>query len=90
MNRLTDSTRKFICHSLGSVQVRETEALMLAIFPLRNVFRPTLPRNSRGASMYLLARGSVLAEGDYAAVSSNPVVIEAYMGSEAAELAGAH
>jgi branched-chain amino acid transport system ATP-binding protein len=38
----------------------------------------------------VLARGSVLAEGDYAAVSSNPVVIEAYMGSEAAELAGAH
>ena len=38
----------------------------------------------------VLARGSVLAEGDYAAVSSNPAVIEAYMGSEAAELAGAH
>ncbi|MFU2487726.1 ABC transporter ATP-binding protein [Thauera sp. WH-1] len=38
----------------------------------------------------VLARGAVLAEGDYAAVSSNPVVIEAYMGSEAAELAGAH
>jgi len=38
----------------------------------------------------VLARGSVLAEGDYAAVSSNPAVIEAYMGSEAAELVGAH
>ncbi|MBC9071441.1 ABC transporter ATP-binding protein [Thauera sp. CAU 1555] len=38
----------------------------------------------------VLARGAVLAEGDYAEVSSNPVVIEAYMGSEAAELAGAH
>ncbi len=38
----------------------------------------------------VLARGSVLAEGDYAAVSSNPAVIEAYMGTEAAELAGAH
>ncbi|HRP95408.1 MAG TPA: ABC transporter ATP-binding protein [Rhodocyclaceae bacterium] len=38
----------------------------------------------------VLARGAVLAEGHYAAVSSNPAVIEAYMGSEAAELAGAH
>jgi len=38
----------------------------------------------------VLARGSVLAEGDYAAVSSNPAVIEAYMGSEAVVLEGAH
>ena len=38
----------------------------------------------------VLARGSVLAEGDYATVAANPAVIEAYMGSEAAELAGAH
>ena len=37
----------------------------------------------------VLARGAVLAEGDYAAVSANPVVIEAYMGSEAAQLAAA-
>lgn len=28
----------------------------------------------------VLARGSVLAEGDYATVSSNPLVLEAYMG----------
>lgn len=28
----------------------------------------------------VLARGEILAEGDYASVSSNPVVIEAYMG----------
>lgn len=35
----------------------------------------------------VLARGAVLAEGDYAAVSANPAVIEAYMGSEAAQLA---
>lgn len=34
----------------------------------------------------VLARGAVLAEGDYASVSANPVVIEAYMGSEAAQL----
>ncbi|GHE20676.1 ABC transporter ATP-binding protein [Halomonas urumqiensis] len=33
----------------------------------------------------VLARGSVLAEGDYAAVSANPLVKEAYMGSEAEE-----
>lgn len=38
----------------------------------------------------VLARGAVLAEGDYATVASNPAVIEAYMGSEAAELAGGH
>jgi len=35
----------------------------------------------------VLARGAVLAEGDYATVAANPQVIEAYMGSEAAELA---
>jgi branched-chain amino acid transport system ATP-binding protein len=38
----------------------------------------------------VLARGSVIAEGDYAAVSSHPQVIEAYMGSEAETLAGSH
>jgi len=37
----------------------------------------------------VLARGSVLAEGDYAAVSADPQVIEAYMGTEVDELAGA-
>jgi branched-chain amino acid transport system ATP-binding protein len=36
----------------------------------------------------VLARGTVLAEGDYATVSSDPAVIEAYMGSEASGLAG--
>ena len=35
----------------------------------------------------VLARGSVLAEGPYAEVAANPLVIEAYMGSEAGELA---
>ena len=38
----------------------------------------------------VLARGSVIAEGPYAEVSRNPQVLEAYMGSEAAELQGAH
>ncbi|ATJ81762.1 ABC transporter ATP-binding protein [Halomonas beimenensis] len=33
----------------------------------------------------VLARGSILAEGDYAAVSTDPRVREAYMGSEAGE-----
>jgi len=32
----------------------------------------------------VLARGSVLAEGDYESVSANPQVREAYLGSEAA------
>lgn len=32
----------------------------------------------------VLARGSILAEGDYATVSANPQVREAYLGSEAA------
>jgi branched-chain amino acid transport system ATP-binding protein len=32
----------------------------------------------------VLSRGEILAEGDYASVSRNPDVIEAYMGSEAA------
>jgi branched-chain amino acid transport system ATP-binding protein len=38
----------------------------------------------------VLARGAVLAEGDYTEVSKHPAVLEAYMGSEAAELQGAH
>lgn len=38
----------------------------------------------------VLARGAVLAEGDYAEVSRHPAVLEAYMGSETTELQGAH
>jgi branched-chain amino acid transport system ATP-binding protein len=38
----------------------------------------------------VLARGATLAEGPYAQVSKDPAVIEAYMGSAQAELAGAH
>ncbi len=37
----------------------------------------------------VLQRGAILAEGDYASVSRNPQVLEAYMGSDAA-LEGAH
>lgn len=38
----------------------------------------------------VLQRGQVIAEGPYAQVSTNAQVLEAYMGSDAAELAGAH
>lgn len=38
----------------------------------------------------VLQRGATLAEGPYAEVSKNPAVIEAYMGSAAVELKGAH
>ena len=38
----------------------------------------------------VLQRGATLAEGPYAEVSKNPAVIEAYMGTSQAELAGAH
>jgi branched-chain amino acid transport system ATP-binding protein len=38
----------------------------------------------------VLQRGAMLAEGSYADVSKNPQVMEAYMGTEATELAGAH
>ncbi|WP_288252362.1 ABC transporter ATP-binding protein [uncultured Hydrogenophaga sp.] len=38
----------------------------------------------------VLQRGAVLAEGSYAEVSTNPQVLQAYMGAEAAELQGAH
>lgn len=38
----------------------------------------------------VLARGSILAEGDYASVSANAQVREAYLGSEAVSLEGAH
>jgi branched-chain amino acid transport system ATP-binding protein len=37
----------------------------------------------------VLARGAVLAEGDYATVSHNPAVMEAYMGTSQGELEGA-
>ena len=38
----------------------------------------------------VLQRGQVIAEGPYDAVSRNPQVLEAYMGSEEAQLQGAH
>jgi branched-chain amino acid transport system ATP-binding protein len=38
----------------------------------------------------VLQRGAILAEGSYADVSKNPQVMEAYMGTEATELVGAH
>lgn len=38
----------------------------------------------------VLARGAILAEGDYASVSANPLVREAYLGSEAAVLEECH
>jgi branched-chain amino acid transport system ATP-binding protein len=38
-------------------------------------------------TLTVLARGAVLAEGTYSDVAANPLVIEAYMGSEAGELA---
>ncbi|ANN78825.1 ABC transporter ATP-binding protein [Bordetella flabilis] len=38
----------------------------------------------------VLARGAVLAEGDYAEVSRNPDVMQAYMGTTSGELQGAH
>ena len=38
----------------------------------------------------VLQRGAMLAEGTYAEVSRNPQVMEAYMGTEAAVLEGAH
>ena len=38
----------------------------------------------------VLARGAILAEGPYAEVSKNPAVVEAYMGTADAELAGSH
>jgi len=38
----------------------------------------------------VLQRGQVIAEGPYETVSKDPQVLEAYMGSEATELQGAH
>ena len=38
----------------------------------------------------VLQRGEVIAEGSYDAVSKNPLVLEAYMGTDATELRGAH
>ncbi|RZI64216.1 MAG: ABC transporter ATP-binding protein, partial [Variovorax sp.] len=38
----------------------------------------------------VLQRGAVLAEGPYAVVSKNPLVMEAYMGTTDGQLVGAH
>jgi len=38
----------------------------------------------------VLQRGAVLAEGPYAQVSTNPQVMEAYMGTTDGQLQGAH
>ena len=38
----------------------------------------------------VLARGEVLAEGPYATVSRNPLVVEAYMGTGGGSAGGAH
>jgi branched-chain amino acid transport system ATP-binding protein len=38
----------------------------------------------------VLQRGQVIAEGPYARVSTDPQVLEAYMGSSEAQLQGAH
>jgi branched-chain amino acid transport system ATP-binding protein len=38
----------------------------------------------------VLQRGAMLAEGSYAEVSANPLVMEAYMGTSSAPLEGAH
>jgi branched-chain amino acid transport system ATP-binding protein len=38
----------------------------------------------------VLQRGRIIADGSYAEVSGNPLVLEAYMGGGATELAGAH
>ncbi|RYX96499.1 MAG: ABC transporter ATP-binding protein [Comamonadaceae bacterium] len=38
----------------------------------------------------VLQRGAIIADGPYAEVSANPLVVEAYMGSADAELQGAH
>jgi branched-chain amino acid transport system ATP-binding protein len=38
----------------------------------------------------VLQRGAIIADGPYAEVSANPLVIEAYMGSSDTELQGAH
>jgi branched-chain amino acid transport system ATP-binding protein len=38
----------------------------------------------------VLQRGAMLAEGSYQEVSSNPQVMEAYMGTSSGQLEGAH
>jgi len=47
-------------------------------------------RMSQADTITVLQRGEVLAEGNYAEVSKNPLVMQAYMGSADAALAGAH
>ena len=46
--------------------------------------------SSIASTITVLARGMVLAEGPYEAVSRNPEVMQAYMGTVEGELQGAH
>jgi len=46
--------------------------------------------SSLADTITVLQRGAILAEGPYSEVSRNRAVIEAYMGTDAGELTGAH
>ena len=78
---------------MGHEDVDRVTALIKRVAEGRTVLR--VEHNMRVVSriadrITVLARGAVLAEGPYEEVSRHPAVLEAYMGSEATELAGAH
>jgi branched-chain amino acid transport system ATP-binding protein len=70
---------------MGQEDVSKTAALIRRVADKRTVL---MVEHNLGIvadlsdTITVLARGEVLAEGDYAAVSANPQVIEAYLGSE--------
>ncbi|MDE2396873.1 MAG: ABC transporter ATP-binding protein [Burkholderiales bacterium] len=78
---------------MGTEDVDRTRALIKKVAAGRTVLMVEHNMSvvsSIADTITVLQRGSTLAEGPYEAVSRNPAVIEAYMGSAQTELQGAH
>ena len=78
---------------LGQEDIKRISALIRQVARNRTVLMVEHNMNvvsSIADTISVLQRGQVIAEGPYAQVSTNPQVLEAYMGSAQTELEGAH
>ena len=92
-NSLSKAFRHAAEQAIPSVVVVRSETKAKKVSANRTVLMVEHNMNvvaSIADAITVLARGSVIAEGPYAVVSKNPQVLEAYMGSDAVELRGAH